>query len=519
MDVPYLVRRAVRERPKAPAVFCDGRERTYEELDARAQRLANGLRRLGLHHQDRVAVLLENRVEYPEVDVALAYGGFVRVALNVRLGIEDFRYTLADSGARAIVTEARFDAEVAQFVEELDLHWIRVGPDDRSTPGHAYEDLIATASSQRVELSDQTDLPAWISYTSGSTGRPKGVVLSHRALGRVAMNIMMELGPVTGASSILLTQPLSHGSGFFVLPYFAAGARVGVMSRFDPDEALRLGRDQHIGSLKLVPTMLNELVKADGRSTFDTIIYGAAPISEPQLETALERFGSLFVQIYGQTEAPVTITVLHKEDHKRPGPHRRSAGRPWRSVEVEVLHADGARAAPGELGELVVRSDHLMDGYFGQPELTADTLRDGWLWTRDMALVDDEGYIHLRGRRDEMINSGGYNIAPKEVEDVLARHPAVDECAVVDVPHPKWGQAVHAYVALRPGTEVSERELRDFCKPVLGFRRPQSIAFVEALPRSAYGKVDRARLQEPSDLDVVEGLTPSSGVGDREEGG
>ncbi|MBW3664296.1 MAG: AMP-binding protein [Actinobacteria bacterium] len=498
MDVAYLLRRGAREHAARPAVVWGDRHVTYGALDERAQRLANGLRACGIEPGDAVGVLLDNRIEYPEVDVALAYGGFVRVALNARLGSAEFAYSLGDVGARAIVTEAAFDETVAGLVDDVEMAWIRIGDAaDGDARALDYEDLVER-SSPRVERAPIDDgSTAWVSYTSGTTGRPKGVTLSHRALAQVTFNMMMELGPITSGRSILLPQPLSHGAGFFVLAYLATGGRCHVLSRFDADHALALGASEGIDTLKLVPSMLADLVTADGSSAFDTIIYGASPIPASVLDRALDRFGPVLMQIYGQSEAPVTITVLHKADHARPGEHRRSAGRPWRSVQLAVVDDDGTEVAPGELGELVVAGAHLMDGYHGKPELTAEVLRDGRLWTRDMAIIDPEGYVHLRGRRDDMINSGGFNIAPKEVEDAVAEHPAVAECVAVGYPHPRWGEAVRVYV-VTDGGAVTEAEIIEHSRPRLGFRRPRSVVFVDSLPRSSYGKVDRSRLPVPT---------------------
>jgi acyl-CoA synthetase (AMP-forming)/AMP-acid ligase II len=309
------------------------------------------------------------------------------------------------------------------------------------------------------------------------------------------MNVLLELGPVEPGASILLPQALSHGAGYFVLPYLVAGGSLRLMSRFDPDRAIHIGGIERVTTLKLVPTMLRDLVDATVSSPFETIIYGAAPMATPQLELALERLGPVLAQIYGQSEAPVTITHLSKADHAQPGPHRASAGRPWRSVKVEVVRPDGEPTDPGELGEVVVRGGHLMTGYHERPDLTNEVLRGGFLWTHDMAVVDELGFVYLMGRNDEMINSGGFNIAPKEIEDVLAGHPGVKECVVVGVPDPRWGEAVTAYVVRAPGTEVTEQELRHFTTAPLGFRRPKTVVFVTALPRTPYGKIDRGRLR------------------------
>lgn len=492
-DMGRLFRRSIGEHANDVAVSSGGVSRTYGELGDRAQRLAHGLRALGLEVGDRVAVVLSNRLEYAEIDIALAFAGLVRVGVNVRLGTEDLSFIIGDSGARALVTEESYDESASELAERHDLHWIRIGS-GLSGGAHDYETFLEGSATSRVTEQLPDSAPAWISYTSGSTGRPKGVVLSHRALVNVAFNLMIELGPIAPGRSILLPQPLSHGAGYFVLPYLAAGATTHIMGRFDPEEALRLGRKHGISTLKCVPTMLVDLLDVKGSMPFETIIYGAAPIAPPQIERALERYGPILIQLYGQSEAPVTITVLHKEDHARPGPQRNSAGRPWRTVDVQIVDPDGYPVHNGELGEVVVRGPHLMDGYHGRPDLTSEVLRDGYVWTRDMAVRDDKGYIYLRGRRDEMINSGGFNVAPKEVEDVVVQHPDVKECVATGIPHERWGQAIQVHVLRFPGASVDAEQLVDFCKPRLGFRSPRSVVFVDELPRTAYGKVDRSNI-------------------------
>jgi fatty-acyl-CoA synthase len=479
------------------AVAIDGRQLTFEQLGDRASRFANGLRRLGLVPGDRVAVLLENQLEYPEIDVGLALGGFVRVALNARLAKDDHAYVLEDCDARAIVTDQAFDDVSSALTDGTDLKWLRIGAHQNGDVAALDYDsfLEAQSSTFTPEDGDLSDDPAWISYTSGTTGRPKGVVLSHRALVQTAFNLMMEVGPRDEQEKILLPQPLSHGAGYFVLAYLGSGATVCPMKRFDPEMALHLGKTERIQTLKLVPTMLSTLLDTEKESPFTSVIYGASPISSTLLERALSEYGPILTQVYGQTEAPICITCLKAHDHARPGPHLASAGRPWRSVEVQILNETGGVCAALETGQVVVRGEHLMSGYHGKPELTSEVLKDGWLWTRDLGTMDENGFVYLLGRSDDIINSGGFNIAPKEVEDVLVTHLAILECAVVGVPDATWGEVVQAHIRLAPGQSATVEEIISFASPRLGFRRPRSIRFVESLPQTSYGKLDRNELR------------------------
>ena len=358
-----------------------------------------------------------------------------------------------------------------------------------------YEIFLAQHSARFPQHGDLSHAPVWISYTSGTTGRPKGVVLSHRALAHTAFNLMLEVGPRVDEERILLPQPLSHGSGYLVLAYLASGGTVYPMPRFDPEEALWLGARDGIHTLKLVPTMLASLLEVERPSPFQLIVYGASPIALPQLEKAMSYYGPILMQVYGQSEAPMAITCLKEHDHARQDPHLSSAGRAWRSVEVRVVDDGLNTVAPHELGQVAVRGEHMMTGYLGKPELTREVLKDGWLLTCDLGVADDDGYVYLRGRSDDMIISGGFNIAPREVEDVLVTHAGVEACAVIGVPDERWGQAVRAYVRLGRGANATEDELLAFAGARLGYRRPRSVVFVDELPHTSYGKVDRRQLQ------------------------
>lgn len=494
MDLPYLIRRARRQHADLPAVRDRAGESTLGQVVDRAESLANAFDGIGVPQGAAVGVLSENRPEYPEVDLGLALGRRVRVALNSRLNLEDFRYALADCEARALIHSEAFADEAETLRDELGIELISLDAGGRNP----YGELIDATPSTPVARPGEDEEPAWISYTSGTTGKPKGVVLSHRSVREVALNLLLELGRPEAGQFIVLTQPLSHGAGYFVLPQLLAGGGIHLMDRFDAEQALAAGARPDTTTLKVVPAMFPDLLRAhgDGKLGFDTVVYGASPIPGPVLDEALERFGPVLVQIYGQTEAPVTLTCLHKVDHLADGDHRRSAGRPWGSVQIEVCGDDGTAVGVGETGEVVVGGSHMMSGYLGLPEETAKVMRDGRLWTKDMGTVDERGYLHLLGRSDEMINSGGFNIAPREVEVAVAQHPAIEECVVFGVPDDRWGEAVQAAVRAREGAEVSEEALREFVRPRLSIRTPKQFHFVAEVPKNAYGKIDRPRLME-----------------------
>lgn len=490
MDVAYMIRRAARWYPDAPAVEDNVRGMTMRELVALAERLANRIDAMGVPPNGTIGVLMENRWEYILVDLAIALARRTRVAMNARLALDDFRFMSADAEVSVLFHTSAFAEEAEALHDELGLIPVNV-----DSGLQAELDLGDPTVVQR-EGTDED--PAWITYTSGTTGRPKGIVLSHRSISQVAINLLLELGPVAPGQVAVLTQPLSHGAGYFVLPWLIAGGGLYVVRRFDPEEVLAVGRRPEVDLLKIVPAMLPPLLQAAGSRpiSFSSIVYGAAPIAPAVLELALDAFGPVLMQIYGQSEAPVTLTVLGKDDHLGDGEQRFSAGRPWRTVTTQVRDDSGRVVAPGEEGELFVTGPHVMNGYRGLPEATAAVMRDGWIKTNDMAREDDRGFIFLLGRRDEMINSGGFNISPREVERVLNEHPSVQEVVVFGVPDERWGQAVTAAVQAHAGHSPTADELSQFARPRLGFRTPKTISLLEGIPRNPYGKVDRRRLVE-----------------------
>ncbi|MFC5233066.1 class I adenylate-forming enzyme family protein [Pseudonocardia zijingensis] len=494
LDTAYLLRRAAASYPDVTAVDDGVSARSFSALIHRAERLANALDALGVAEGASVGILSDNRTEFVEADCAVALGRRVRVALNARLHLDDFRHVAQDADLRVLLFSRRFADAAHALAAEFGLLAVPFDPDPDFA--HSFESLVESAPAEPRRRDGDPEAASWIIYTSGTTGRPKGVVLSHRAIREVALNLLLELGPVRTGERILLTQAISHASGYFVLPYLISGAGVHLMPRFDPDEVWRRSRQECFRTLKAVPAMLEPLLDAaDGEWGFETIVYGASSVALPVLDRALDRFGPTLIQDYGQSEAPMTITCLGKDDHLDPDA-RRSAGRPWRSVAVEVRDEHGAIAAPGEIGEVHVRGSHMMTGYHRNPEATAAVLVDGWLRTKDLALTDERGFVHLQGRSDEMINSGGYNIAPREVENVLSAHAAVSEAVVLGMPDPRWGDAVTAVVRLRGPQSVSSEELIDFVRPRLGIRTPRRLEVWDSIPRTAYGKVDRVELRK-----------------------
>jgi acyl-CoA synthetase (AMP-forming)/AMP-acid ligase II len=513
MNVKYLINRAVGEYPDKTALVYTGVRRTFRELDGRVNALANGLLAMGVRKGDRVGMLLTNRPEFIEIDFALSKTGIVRVPLNARLTAADHEYMLNDSEADLLIFGEGFTEMVTTIRPRLKTvkRFIRVseGHSLESIPGAIdYERLVRENSPEQPSGEIEEEDLHTLFYTSGTTGKPKGAMLSQKSWASVAVNLILDYGPVTGDDVILNTQPLSHGAGFFVLPYFIRGATNVLIPEFKPATVFETIERERVTVLKLVPSMLYQLLDAPEKNRYDlgslhSIIYGGSPIAVPRLKEAIRFFGRKLVQLYGQAEAPMCISTLSRLDHVVEGPEEAvkrlsSAGKPCVNVEVRIVDDSGKDLGPGEVGEVIVRGDHLMQGYWKLPEATADTLRNGWVHTGDLGYFDPAGFIFLVDRKRDMIISGGFNIYPKEIEDAIVSHPKVKEVAVIGVPDAKWGEAVKALVVPVEGVELTEEEIIDHCRHQLaGFKKPKSVEFLKSLPRNPYGKVQKTVLREP----------------------
>ena len=511
MNVADQIRRAARRFADMPAAISGSERRSFREIEDRSNRIANALLQKGLTKGARVMTLLQNSIRCIEIDFALAKAGLIRVSMNPMSRVREIIHVMADSEAEVLIYDATFTDLVIEALEQLGqrMTCIAVGDGEAAAANEdgfrelptSYEELIAGAEPTPPECPCRSEDLYCLFYTSGTTGRPKGVMLSHRSMLQVAFNLIMEVGPQRPGEKILLMQPMSHGAGFFVLPWFMKGGVSVIMPRFDPIEALEIARNLEIETVKLVPTMMQRILNCDSSISrcdlprLRQIIYGASPMPIEVLRAGIERFGPTYTQIYGQSEAPVTISILSSSDHHTNGDgvsRLASAGAPWPTVQVRIVDDQGCDVPAGTAGEILVSAPQVMSGYWKLPELTEATLKDGWLHTRDLGRLDDEGFLYLLGRLDEMIISGGQNIAPREVEDVLYQHPAVREAAVLGEPDPEWGSAVVAYVVL--DREITEAELFHFAKAEIGFKGPKRVYRVMELPKNANGKIQKSAL-------------------------
>jgi acyl-CoA synthetase (AMP-forming)/AMP-acid ligase II len=503
-SIPELIDRAATWYGDAVAVVDGDRTLSFRQVGERSSRLANALRSLGTQRFARVALLMTNRLEYVEADFAIAKAGMVRVPINPRLLPEEREHILADSAAEVLIVDAEFAPFVEAARERLPAlrSVIAVGGDARAAA--LYESVLAGGSAESPDMPYPPDAPAYLLYTSGTTGRPKGATATSRSRLAATVNMWAEEIDVEPGDGMVHIGSMSHGSGSKVLAYFARGARNITMRRFDPELFLDLVERERATATFMVPTMIAMLVDAArGRhhdlSSLKTISYGGAPIAPGLLVDALDRFGGVFVQVYGSCEAPHPVMVLGKSAHSvPPGKENRltSVGREVATVEVRVVGRDGVDVQVGEQGEMWVRGDNVMKGYWGNEAATAAVLTDGWYHTGDVCLRDDDGFYYIVDRVRDMVISGGLNVYPAEVEMALYRHPAVAECAVIGVPDDRWGESVLAFVVLRSGHTATEEEIIDVARRHLaGYKKPRTVQFVAELPKGSTGKILKRELR------------------------
>jgi long-chain acyl-CoA synthetase len=483
MNLLTWLERAATANPGATAVF-HGRSpwASYSELALRASRLAAGLRRR-FEPGDRVAIAMPNAPEYLEALYGIWWAGLVAVPVNAKLHAREIAYIVENSESRLLI----------------------------DTPGQvrglAAGDGIAIATSRPEDL-------AWLFYTSGTTGRPKGAMLSHRNLAHMTYSYFLDVDAVPATGRLLHAAPLSHGSGLYNFTHLAMGAAqvVPESGGFDAVEVLELLDAHHEASMFAAPTIVKRLSDAatstHSRATgLRTLVYGGGPMYAADLEAATAALGPRLAQIYGQGESPMTITALSKAHHadtSHPRHRERlaSVGLPHSVVQVAIRDPEGRDLPAGEIGEVCVRGDVVMSGYWRNPEGTQAALRRGgpgndiWLWTGDLGMRDEDGFLTLKDRSKDLIVSGGSNIYPREVEEVLLKHPAVAEASVVGRPDPEWGEAVVAFVVAR-GEPPPASELDRLCLDhIARFKRPKEYRFVAELPKNNYGKVVKSQLRE-----------------------
>ena len=484
--------------PRRPAIFSGDRQvATYGEFYEWASGLAARLRSDGIEPGDRVAVFAKNCPEYLIALYAILHVGAVAVPINAKLHARETAWIIDDSGARLCFSTPGLREDLAGVVPAETCRVVDLeGISDCRTGGGG-----------KPHETSQGDT-IWQFYTSGTTGRPKGVMLTSQNLALMSLCYLSDVDDVSSSDASLYAAPMSHGAGVYNFIHVMRGAShvVPESGGFEPQEIFDLA--EKIGNLSFfaAPTMVKRLVDEARRGgKFDgikTIVYGGGPMYLADIIEAVDVMGPRFVQIYGQGECPMAITSLRRDevaDRTSENWQSRlaSVGRAQSAVRIRIAREDGEDAAPGEVGEVIVQGGIVMDGYWNNPEGTNSTLRDGWLWTGDMGVLDEDGYLTLHDRSKDVIISGGTNIYPREVEEALLGHADVKEASVVGKPDPEWGEEVVAFVVLREGSEASEEDLDEHClQSIARFKRPKRYFFLEQLPKNNYGKVLKTELRE-----------------------
>jgi len=508
----YLVR-AAKLYPDRLAVidYSTGRRFTYKQLNERVNRLANGLIGIGLKKGDRVAELMFNCNEAVESEAAYCKTGLVKVPINVRLSIKEIIQQLNNSEASALILHPSFFQQIIENRSKIKTVEYFVGISNTQEDMIDYEKLLDGGSVAEPEIEVGLDDLYKLQYTSGTTGILKAAMLTHRNYLCRLRNNLMSTGTHPGYPVVqAYIAPVTHAAGGYLwMTYVKGGSNILLnMNPFDPQKLLEVIEKEKVTDIFLIPVMINMLLNYPDLKKYDfsslrTIVYGTAPMAPDRIKQALGVFGPVLRQGYGQTESLAVGTFLYKDDHiTNDDPIREgrlaSVGTPCVDVEMRVVDEDIKDLPPGEVGEIIIRGDCVMKGYWKDPERTADTIRNGWLYTRDMGYMDEGGYLFLTDRKSDMIISGGFNIYPTEVENTLAEHPAVYESAVIGVPDDMWGEAVKAVVVLKPGAEVTESELIEHCKLRLAsYKKPKTVDIVESLPKSVVGKILRRVIREP----------------------
>lgn len=496
------IRRTASRVPSKTAVVFKGARTCFKELNEDANRVANAILTLGVKKGDKVAILSRNCYEYVVVYFGLAKSGAVMVPLNTHYVAKDLVFVLNDCEANVLILGEDYVDLVNSVKADLPIVKTYVVLGDRPTEGMLpYRHLIATGKlyEPTVEVSENDDVS--IMYTSGTTGKPKGAISTHRCRVQTAQNCLIDYG-VQEDDITFLAAPMFHYSVLHIIldPFVTRGATCIILPRFDVQEVLSTIEQEKVTQCIFVPTMIHALLQSEELDRYDLtslrkIGYGGSPMPVEVTKQALAKFPWVdFMQGYGATETG-QLTVLESQCYKS---KLGQTGRAMTNVDLRVVDASDNDVRPGEVGEMVTRGPHVIRQYLNRPEANATTFRGGWFHTGDMARLAEDGYLTIVDRKTEMIISGGEHVYPQEVEEVLYGHPAVLECAVFGIPDEKWVEAVCAAIVVRPGCEVTEGEIMDYCRTNLAvYKRPKRVQFMESLQKTASGKIQKQVLREP----------------------
>lgn len=478
-------------------VFQD-RRYTYRQLGERVNRLTNTLIKLGAKKGDRIAVLSMNCNQYLELYCAIANAGAVIVPLNFRLNTSELMMILEDAGPNILF----FSIDFLDRVEKIKLssrginHYILIDGENKGFV--SYEDLLNDSISDEPNIKMEENDNLCLLYTSGTISQAKGVVLTHKNLVANTFNLCVELNIQPGSINLQLS-PLYHASNNHVFNHLLIHGKNILIKHFDPTIVLETIERERVTYMFAVPTMIYALMDVPEFNKYDlrslrTITFGGASITDKRLGEANEKFGSILTQGYGLTEGTAYSSILSKEEHKYV---KNSIGRGMTGVEVKIVDDRGNQVKPGEIGEIIFRGDIVMKEYWNRPDLTSESLVDGWFHTGDLAKYDDRGYMYVVDRKKDLIISGGVNIYPRDIEEVIARHPAVAEVAVFGIPDDKWGESIKAAIVLKSGKKVTEEEIINYTSEhIARYKSPKSVVFVGELPKGPSGKILKRELKK-----------------------
>jgi long-chain acyl-CoA synthetase len=496
MNLEEIIRGRIRKCKNKVAVIYGNRNFTFAELDERVNRLANALIDMGMQAGDRIAIMSRNCPQFREVYISAIKAGLVLVPLNVRHKESEIAYVLDDCKPNAVICQNEYTGLIDSASSGAAYLQNYICIEHAEGKMLSYEDLIDQSQPSEPIVNISEDDLVLLMYTSGTTGQPKGVMTSRRCFTSYITKDPVVYGDVS--NSIHMSVMPMHGSAGLMTDfrYFAGGATTVIAESSDPSTVMRLIEQYQVTETDLVPTSINFLLNSPEFGQYDLgslrkVYYTGSYMAPELLERAIKAMGKIFCQVYGATEA-IGISVLKAEEHISGSKRITSAGEVQVGVQMRILDTSGNEVPVGEKGEIVVKSDTLMNGYFGKPEATAMVLENGWFHTGDVGFIDEDGYLYIRDRKKDMIISGGLNIFPAEIENVIISNPAVLEVAVIGVPDPVWGESVKAVVVPKGGAEISDEDIIELCKDKLaGYKKPKSVAFVESLPKTSTGKVQK----------------------------
>ncbi len=502
-----LVKRNAKLYPNKTAVIFKNSQYTYKELEDRVNRVAWGLRGIGIKKGDRVGVLSRPSSQFIELYLAIPKIGGVLVPLNCRFTGRELAHIINDSEMKSLISDKEFAGTIQLIQPDLNYLSSFYVVSDKPDFITSYEELVSDFYPETFPGGIEDDDLAVLMYTSGTTGNPKGVMLTHKNLISMYMSRIIDL-KLDKNDIFLNCVPLYHTAAEYALLVLYVGGTIIIHSDFDPEHFLKDMEANKITFCLGVPAMVNFLLqhmeKTGEDYDFSSVrffLYGAAPMPVALLKKAMKTFNCDFLHSYGLTEASPGVCLLMPEEHIMEGSDSEvkrlaSCGKEIFNVEVKVVNKRGASVKPDEIGEIIVKGDNVMKGYWRLPEETSQAIKNGWLYTGDLATVDNEGYIFIVDRKKDMIISGGENIYPREIEEVLYTHPDILEAAVIGIPDEKWGEAVKAFVVVKKGKELLEKAVIDFCvKNLAGYKKPASVEFISVLPRNPVGKVLKKRLR------------------------